>query len=148
MIGSDTEALRASALAVDLRAVVGKLKRRSREQAPLGDLTESQISVLVRLEGDGPATVSALARAEAMRPQSMGANIAALTAAGLVSGAPHPTDGRQTVLSLTDACRSWIMSSREARQDWLVRTIKAQLDPAELDQLASAIGLLRRLADS
>lgn len=144
----DPQALRSAALASDLRAVVGKLKRRMREQTPLGDLTESQISVLIRLERDGPATVTALARAEAMRPQSMGANVAALTAAGLVSGAPHATDGRQTVLSLTDTCRSWIETSRAARQDWLVRTLQAQLQPDELEQLAAAVLLLQRLADS
>ena len=40
-----------------------------------------------------------------MRPQSMGPLIAALEAAGLVSGAPDPKDGRQTMLSLTEACR-------------------------------------------
>ena len=96
---------RASALAEDLRSLIGKLKRRLREQANAGDLTPSQVSVLLRLEKDGPATVSNLARAEGMRPQSMGATIAALEAAGLVSGAPDPEDGRQTILSLTQACR-------------------------------------------
>ncbi len=141
-------AAQTSSLAADIRAVVGKLKRRFREQAPSGDLTESQISVLVRLERDGPATVTALARAEAMRPQSMGANVAALTVAGLVSGDPDPKDGRQTILSLTDACRSWIETSRAARQDWLVRAIQAHLEPHEQEQLAVAVALLRRLADT
>jgi DNA-binding MarR family transcriptional regulator len=142
------DSARASALAGDLRMVVGRLKRRVREQAPASDLTESQISVLSRLERHGPATVTALAKAEAMRPQSMGANVAALTAAGLVVGAPHPTDGRQTVLSLTDDCRRWIEARRAARQDWLARTIQAQLNPDEQDQLAAAIALLTRLADA
>ncbi|MHB8285196.1 MAG: MarR family winged helix-turn-helix transcriptional regulator [Caulobacteraceae bacterium] len=137
-----------SALAADLRTVVGKLKRRFREQTPDGDLTETQISVLLRLERHGPTTVTALAKAEAMRPQSMGANVAALTAAGLVTGAPHPTDGRQTVLSLTDACHSWIDTSRAVRQDWLVRALQARLQPAEQDQLAAAVALLQRLADA
>ena len=46
-----------------------------------------------RLEKDGPATASSLARAEGMRPQSMGAVVAALESAGLMRGAPDPTDG-------------------------------------------------------
>jgi len=71
-------AARASVLARDLQAVVGKLKRRLRDQAHVGDLTPSQVSVLVRLEKDGPATTSGLARAEGMRPQSMAAVIATL----------------------------------------------------------------------
>jgi len=137
--------IRASTLAQDLRALFGKLKRRLREQANVGDLTPSQVSVLLRLEKDGPATASSLARAEGMRPQSMGPIIAALEGAGLVSGGPDPTDGRQTLLSLTDACRKWVEESRAARQDWLTRTLQARLSPEEQDKLAEAVELLKRL---
>jgi DNA-binding MarR family transcriptional regulator len=138
---------RASALAQDLRALLGKLKRRLREQSHAGDLTPSQVSVLLRLEKDGPATVSSLARSEGMRPQSMGPVIAALEGAGLVSGAPDPTDGRQTLLSLTDACRQWAQEGRAARQDWLTRAIQVRLSPHEQDELAAAVELLMRLVE-
>jgi|ERR1700722_9156080 DNA-binding MarR family transcriptional regulator len=138
---------RADALAQELRALFGKLKRRLREQANVGDLTPSQVSVLLRLEKDGPATASSLARAEGMRPQSIGPIIAALEAAGLVSGAPHPTDGRQTILSLTAACRKLVQEGRTARQDWLSRTIQARLSPQEQEDLAVAVGLLKRFVD-
>ena len=141
------EAFRASALATDLRAVVGKLKRRLREQGAAGDLTQSQTSVLLHLEKDGPATTSGLARTEAMRPQSMASVIAALEAAGLVSGAPDPKDRRQTLLSLTDACREQIRKGRTARQDWLTRTLQAQLSSQEQGELGAAVRLLERLLD-
>jgi DNA-binding MarR family transcriptional regulator len=144
----DRQAARASALAHDLRHVVGKLKRRLREQADVGDLTPAQTSVLLRLEKDGPATTSGLARLEGMRPQSMGAVVATLEHAGLVSGTPDPTDGRQTLLSLTEACRVWVGEGRAARQDWLSRTINARLAPREQEQLAAAIALLERLVDA
>jgi DNA-binding MarR family transcriptional regulator len=134
-------------LAQDLRRLVGKLKRRLREQSNAGDLTPSQISVLLRLEKDGPSTTSNLARLESMRPQSMGTVIAALEGAGLVSGTPDPADGRQTLLSLTDACRQWMRDTRAARQDWLVRTIEARLSPDEQARLQAAIELIGRLAD-
>ena|ERR1700743_921308 len=137
----------AIALAEALRSVVGKLKRRLRDQADTGDLTPSQTSVLLRLEADGSATTSGLARAEGMRPQSMGAVVAALEAAGLVAGAPDPADGRQTLLSLTDHCRAWIAQGRAARQDWLSRTIEARLSPEEQARLAAAIPLLQRIVD-
>jgi DNA-binding MarR family transcriptional regulator len=143
----NSQAAHASALAAELRALIGTLKRRLREQANAGDLTPSQVSVLLRLEKDGPATVSSLARAEGMRPQSMGSAIAALEAAGLVSGAPDPGDGRQTILSLTDACRKWVQEGRTARQDWLSRTIQVRLSPPEQNELAAAVALLRRLVD-
>jgi DNA-binding MarR family transcriptional regulator len=139
---------RASELAHDLRAVLGRLKRRLREQAHPGDVTGSQISVVLRLEREGAATVTHLARAEGVRPQSLGATIAGLEAAGLVRGAPDPSDGRQTMLSLTPACRDLIQTGRTARQDWLHRAIATTLTPAEQQQLAAATELLRRLADS
>ena len=138
---------RAPALAQDLRAVLGKLKRRLREEGPIGDLTPSQVSVLLRLERDGPATASGLARAEGMRPQSMGAVTAALEGAGLVHGAPDPKDGRQTLLSLTQAFRTWAQERRAARQDWLTRTIQARLSRQEQDELAALIALLGRLVE-
>jgi len=140
-------ALRASILAQDLRALFGKLKRRLRDQADAGDLRPSQVSVLLRLEKDGPATASALARAEGMRPQSMAPVLAALEGAGLVSGAPDPDDGRQTLLSLTQACRKWVEDGRAARQDWLTRALQARLSPREQEDVARAVELLRRLVD-
>lgn len=139
--------LRAAVLAQDLRALLGKIKRRLREQGQAGDLTPSQVSVLLRLEKDGPATASGLARAEGMRPQSIVPIIIVLENAGLVAGMPDPTDGRQTILSLTDACRTWVAQSRAARQDWLTRTLQARLSPQEMDKLAGAVELLKRLAD-
>ncbi|QPF84579.1 MarR family transcriptional regulator [Bradyrhizobium genosp. L] len=138
---------RVSALAEDLRLLIGKLRRRLREQGGQNDLTPSQTSVLLRLEKDGPATVSSLARSEAMRPQSMSSAISALEAAGLVSGAPDPDDGRQTIMSLTDACRERIRAGRAAKQDFLSRTIAARLSPQEQDELAAAVRLLKRLTD-
>ena len=143
----DPPAPQTDGLAQDIRALIGKLKRRLREQPAPGDLTPSQTSVLLRLEREGPATTSSLARLEGMRPQSMSAVIAPLEAAGLVSGTPDPKDGRQTILSLTDACRKWVEESRAARQDWLTRSLQARLAPHELDQLGEAIGLLKRLVD-
>jgi DNA-binding MarR family transcriptional regulator len=137
----------ASALAQDLSMLTGKLKRRLREQAHPGDLTISQVSVLVRLEKGGPATASILARSEGMRPQSLGTVIAALQAADLVTGAADPTDGRQTLLSLTDACRQWFQEGRAARVNWLTRTIQAQLSPQEQNELVAAVELLKRVVD-
>lgn len=140
-------ASRAPALAQDLRALLGKLKRQLRAQAYVGDLTPSQVSVLLRLEKDGPSTAAGLARAEGMRPQSMGPLIAALEDAGLLSGAADPNDGRQTLLSLTDACRTRMQEGRATRQDWLTRCIEARLSPQEQDEVAVAVELLKRLVD-
>jgi DNA-binding MarR family transcriptional regulator len=135
------------ALAGDLRVVIGQLRRRLREQSSIGDLTWSQTSVLSRLEREGSATVTGLARAEGMRPQSMGATVSALEAAGLVNGSPDPEDGRQTILSLTPACREWIKAARAAKEDWLFRAIQSKLSPEEQGELAKGVELLKRLAE-
>ena len=139
---------RASALAGELRILISRLRRRLCEQTHPGDFTWSQTSVIIRLERDGPATVSALARAEGVRQQSMGATISTLEAAGLVKGSPDPADGRQTILSLTDACREMIEASRVAKEDWLFQAIQTKLSPAEQEQLATDLELLKRIADS
>jgi DNA-binding MarR family transcriptional regulator len=138
---------RAADLAAEFRVVLGKLKRRLREHANKGDLSLSQMAVLGYLDREGPSTVTALARAEGVRPQSMGATVAALEEAGLVSGAPHPADGRQIMLSLTASARGWIKASRAAREDWLSQTIRSHLNPAEQEDLAKAAVLLRRLIE-
>jgi DNA-binding MarR family transcriptional regulator len=144
----EIDAARASALAAELHALIGKLKRRLREQASAGDLTPSQTAVLAHLDRDGPTTVTALARGEGVRSQSMGATVAVLEAAGLVRGSPDPEDGRQTILSLTSACRELIRSGRAARHDWLLRAIETRLTPREQEQLAASMSLLTRLVDT
>jgi DNA-binding MarR family transcriptional regulator len=137
-----------SVLAGELRVALGQLMRRLREQVEGSDLTRSQTSVLGRLERDGSATATALARAEGIRPQSMAKIIDALVAAGLVSGSPDPTDGRKTMLSLTDAAREEFRTGRRAREDWLTHAIEATLSADEIKQLSSNTELLKRLAQS
>ncbi|MBB5510419.1 DNA-binding MarR family transcriptional regulator [Paraburkholderia sp. JPY681] len=136
-----------AALAGELRISLGKLIRRLREQAHPGDFTSAQKSVLLRLDRDGPATVSALARAESVRPQSMRITVAGLEAMGAISGEPDPADGRQTLISLTPRFRKQIKASRAAKEDWLVRALQAQLSAQEQGELLSAVNLLERLAD-
>jgi DNA-binding MarR family transcriptional regulator len=134
-------------LAAEIRTVCGKLKRRLREHGGRLDLTPSQISVLLLLEKDGAATVSSLARAEGMRPQSMSAIVMPLQEVGLVSGAPDLNDGRQTLMSLTPKCLKWLEESRAARQDWLTATISQKLSAHEQEKLHAALELLTRLVE-
>jgi DNA-binding MarR family transcriptional regulator len=142
-----TDTKTAMLLALELHALSGKLKRRLREQASAGDLTQSQTSVLGHLDRNGPTTVTALARLEGVRSQSMGATIAALEAAGLVKGSPDPNDGRQTILSLTPACVALFKNGRAARTDWLLKAIQTKFTANEQEQLAMAVRLLNRLVD-
>src|SRR5579864_7295345 len=144
----EPDAAPAANLAADLQRLNGRLKRRLREQASTGDLTPSQTAVLLHLDRDGPATVSALARREGVRSQSMGATVAGLEALGLIKGSPDPEDGRQTILSLTPTCREMIRTGRAARHEWLLRAIQSKLTADEQRQLATAMRLLDRIVDA
>lgn len=135
-----------AALAANLRLLISVLRRRLREQADAGDVTPSQAAAWKRLESDGPMTVTALARAEGVRPQSMGVTIKALEEARLIERTPDPTDGRQSVLSVSAAAREKFEKSRAIRQDWLTRRIERELDSAEREVLAEALSLLGRIA--
>ena len=141
------EALQLAALAAEVRISAGKFIRRLREQAQPGDFSSSQKSVLLRLDRDGPATVSALARAESVRPQSMRVTVAALQTMGAVNGTPDPHDGRQTLVALTPTFRQKLYASRAVKEDWLTRAMLAQLSASEQQQLADAVKLLQRLAE-
>lgn len=135
-------------LAGELLAVVGKLRRKLREQGTLGDLTWSQKSALLHLEREGSATVTQLANALGMRSQSMGANIRALTKSGMVERHPDPADGRQSLISLTAQCREWIRAGRAAREDWLFHAITATLNAEEQETLQQATRLLERMVQT
>jgi DNA-binding MarR family transcriptional regulator len=137
----------AMGLAAELREVMVLLKRRVREEAPPQDLSWGQLSVLGQLYRAGPSSVSELARAESVRPQSMGETIAVLQTAGYVVGNPDPNDGRRTVLSLTPLARELVQKRRAQREDWLFQKIKQKLSGGEQKQLMEALALMRRLVD-
>ncbi|WP_243064934.1 MarR family winged helix-turn-helix transcriptional regulator [Humibacter sp. RRB41] len=137
----------AVALGEQIRAVVGRLSRRLREESTVGDYTQSQKNVIVRLDREGAATLSALARAEGMKPQSMATILAALDEASVVRSERDPDDKRQVLWSLTPQAMADLTSSRAARTDWVVRSIREHLDADEGKQLAQAMQLLERLLD-
>jgi DNA-binding MarR family transcriptional regulator len=134
-------------LALTLRSVIGKLKRRMRAQSHAGDLSWSQLSMLGRLERDGASTVTALAKAEGVRPQSMGATIRDLEASGYVTGTPDPQDGRQTLWQVTTTARDLVVAARAARQDWLLASIQKSFSQEEQDAIAHALKLLERITE-
>jgi DNA-binding MarR family transcriptional regulator len=140
-----TEAADVPTLARDIRALVGTLRRRLREQAATDDFTPSQTSVLSLLLSGEKYTVTTLAQAEGVRTQSMGATVAVLLDAGVVEGHPDPDDGRRTLLTLTNDARERFLANRTAKEDWLVRAASAEFTPAELLELEVGVRLLKRL---
>lgn len=142
---SNTNIPFASKLAAELRTTLGPLLRKLRQHSEQHDLTTAQIAVVIRLEKDGSATISSLARAEGMRPPSMSAVIAPLEEMGYVTKASDPNDGRKALLSLTPACKKALERERTARQDWLAQAIQQKLSPQEQKKVLSVMHLLARL---
>lgn len=77
----------------ELSLATAHLLRRLRAETDSDELGWSQLAILARLGNDGPASTADLARAESMKPQSMGTTLAMLEREGLVERRPHPTDG-------------------------------------------------------
>src|ERR1700722_4339811 len=134
-------------VAAQLRAVAVGLIRRLRSTASPGDLTWWQESALLRLETGGPQTISQLARAEGPRSQSMGAIVASLEGQGLADRAADSRDGRQSIITVSDAGRRAIDDARAVKQDWLAARLTHDLNHREQGILAEAVPLLQRIVD-
>jgi DNA-binding MarR family transcriptional regulator len=130
----------------DFGQAAGLLVRRVRAAAASHELSLTEAAVVGRLAKDGPATTADLARAESMKPQSMGTTIAALEERGLVERKPHPTDGRQVNIALTAKGEAVRKSVKDAKQTWLSQAI-AQLDKQEQETLFAAGEIIMRLAE-
>jgi DNA-binding MarR family transcriptional regulator len=131
----------------ELSLAIGQLLRRLRTETNPDGLTWSQTMALARLEGAGSMTTADLARAEAVKPQSMGATLAELEREGLVERRAHPTDGRQVLFALTDAGVEARRKRSAAKQAWLLAAMD-RLDPSEQQTLISAAALIKRLAEA
>jgi DNA-binding MarR family transcriptional regulator len=131
---------------LDFTQAVGLLVRRVRAAASEQELSLTESAVLGRLAKDGPATAADLARAEGMRPQSMGATIATLEQMGLVERTRHPTDGRQMHIGITEKGLATRKRVREAKRSWLAQAI-ARLDDEEREILFAAGHIMMRLAE-
>ena len=126
-----------------------RLRARLRAESTPRDMrwTWSQISTLNRIAEEGPTTVSSLAAAEHVRPQSMAETVAALRQAGLVAAKSDPTDGRKTLVSATSAGRKLISNITPVREAWLEAAIEQNLTPAERRTLLKAAFIMERLAE-
>jgi DNA-binding MarR family transcriptional regulator len=130
-----------------MRIMVGRLRRRLHEAYDSQELSMSQVSVLSRLDKDGPASVTELAAAERVRQQSVGAILTVLGDRGLIERHPDPNDGRRALVSLTAAGRESVGDKRAAGEEWLARTMQDRFTEAERQQLISAVTLLERLTE-
>ncbi len=135
-----------------LRAAVMVLARRLRYQlagdqlAGSDDLSATELAVLGRVGRCGPMTPGQLARAEHVRPPSMTKVIESLEGRGLLRREPHPTDGRQYLVSRTEAAEAFVEASRKLRTAWLADHV-GKLSDSDQQAIAAATAALGRLAE-
>ncbi|MGV8978452.1 MAG: MarR family winged helix-turn-helix transcriptional regulator [Cellulomonas sp.] len=134
-------------LAADLRTGIFRSARRLRAERGSADLPDHQYSVLGWLNINGPLTPGMLAEMQHVQPPSMTRTVNTLVELGLAQKAEHPTDGRQVVVSLTDAGLREVKETLRRRDTWLTGRL-AQLTPGERATLAAAAQLMRGIAAS
>jgi DNA-binding MarR family transcriptional regulator len=132
-------------VAVVLREAITRVNRRLRQTRPIGDLTVAQISALQTLDAAGALTPRELAEVERVQPPTMTKIVARLDERGLVSRTPHPTDGRQAILSPSVEGRRLMSEYRRMRDEWLAQRL-AKLSPEERETVQRAAEILTRIA--
>jgi DNA-binding MarR family transcriptional regulator len=138
-------------LATALRISVSRLARRLRaERLAKGlepGLSDTQLAALASLERHSAMTPGELADHEKVQPPSMTRVIAALEELGLVLRAPHATDRRQVVLTVTVRGREVVQQARRLREEWLAQRLR-ELTPQERAALRAAAPILEKLSQS
>jgi DNA-binding MarR family transcriptional regulator len=136
-----------TALASTLRLSVMRLARRMRAERAETSLTLSQLAALATLDRHGALTPGELAAHEKVQPPSMTRLLAVLEDKALVTRAPHPTDGRQALMTISPEGQALLREDRRRRDAWLARRMRA-LDSEEIEVLRRAAGVLDKLAGS
>ena len=135
-------------LASTLRVSIMRLSRRLRnERDAAEDLSPNHLAVLGTLWRQGPLTIGDLAAAERVQPPSMTRTVHGLFEKGLLARAPHPTDRRAVVVSLTPAADAVLAESRLRKEAWLNHQLR-DLTPAERQILRDAAPILERISQA
>ena len=139
-------------LATAMRISVSRLARRLRvERLGLGGtemvLSDIQLAALAALDRHEAMSPGELAEHEKVQPPSMTRVIAVLEERKLVQRAPHPTDRRQVILTVTPEGRTLVNRARRLKEAWLAQRLQ-ELSPEEQAILRSAAPILEKLSQS
>ena len=110
-------------------------------------MSASQLSVLGTVRLLGACTPSQVAHRERVSPPSVTRTIGCLVDDGLLLREPHPDDGRQVLVRLSDKGEDVLAEERARRDAWLDRRMRA-LSTEERAVLRKATVLFERLSES
>ena len=137
--------LETAALAHELRLSVMRFSRRLRNQRVDTSVTLTHLAALSTLKRNGPMSPGELAAQERVQPPSMTRVVVALEGMGLVTRTPHPTDGRQVIIELTDSAEELLSAEARARAAWLSSRLQ-ELTADERTVLREAAEIMEKLA--
>ena len=137
----------ASALRISVTRLARRLRAERQREGLEPDLSDTQLAALAALERHSAMTPGELADHEKVQPPSMTRVITVLEERGLVMRAPHASDRRQVVLTVTDYGREVVQQSRKLREAWLAKRMR-ELTPQERAALRAAAPVLEKLSQS
>jgi DNA-binding MarR family transcriptional regulator len=137
----------ASALRISVSRLARRLRAERQSEGLEPDLSDTQLAALAALERHSAMTPGELADHEKVQPPSMTRVITVLEERGLVTRAPHASDRRQVVLTVTDYGRKVVQQSRKLREAWLAKRLR-ELTPQERSALRAAAPVLEKLSQS
>lgn len=120
------------------------LLRWLREADRASPVTAAELSALSVVVHAGPASLTALADAEQVRPPTMSRLVSGLEERGLVDRTRSREDRREVEIRATDRGRALLDEGRQRRLRELRRAL-ARLSPEDRRALDAAVGILESL---
>lgn len=115
--------------------------------ARTGRLSLNQTAVLGIIARTNGITPGEVATQLQMLPQSLTRQFATVEAEGWVKRLPDPSDGRQSLLMITETGLAVLDAEMRPRDEWVAEQLASRLTSAEREILAIAARILDRMGD-
>ena len=130
----------------ELAGVVERLVPWLRRSTAVPGWSVTSRLTLARLQADGPARISDLARLEGVTQPAMTGLVNRLESEGLVTRTADPTDARAALVALTDPGRAFVETRRAERSRVLAGRVE-RLSDADRAAILAALPALDRLSN-
>lgn len=129
----------------ELAGVVERLTTWLRRSTVVPGYSVTSRLTLARLQADGPARISDLARLEGVTQPAMTGLVNRLESEGLVTRTADPTDARAALVALTGSGRAFVAARRVERARVLAGRVE-RLSDADRSAILAALPALDRLS--
>jgi DNA-binding MarR family transcriptional regulator len=130
----------------ELAGVVERLVTWLRRRTAVPGYSVTSRLTLARLQADGPARISDLARLEGVTQPAMTGLVNRLETEGMVTRTADPTDARAALVALTDSGRAFVETRRVERARVLAGRVE-RLSDADRAAILAALPALDRLSN-